>query len=224
MVNDKNTFRHVVSEGYNRIAGRYLTWNIKDVKGSPAEDRFVPWLLESLPPGAAVLDLGCGNGTPRTQALATRFRVMGVDFSSVQLSLARVHVPSAVFLEADMMHVNLERDSLDAVVAFYSIIHVPREDHSELFTKIWQWLKPDGVFLAALGTEDNHAQFEPNWLGAPMYWSSYDAQTNRDLLKEVGFDLIQAEIITQIEDGENVDFLWTLAQKANTPPCSVLPA
>lgn len=127
MVIDKANFRRIVSQGYDRIAYRYLTWNIEDVKGSPAEYRFVPWLLRSLPPGAIVLDLGCGNGTPRTQALAARFRVIGVDLSWIQLSLARAHVPEAVFIQADMMHLNLQPNSLDAVVAFYSIIHVPRQ-------------------------------------------------------------------------------------------------
>ena len=209
----KNNFRSVVWEGYDRIAYRYLSWNLEDVKGSPADDRFVPWLFDNFASGAVVLDLGCGNGTPRTQALATRFRVIGVDLSWVQLSLARAHVPEAVFIQADMMHLNIQPNSVDAVVAFYSIIHVPREDHPKLFRRIRKWLKPSGVFMAALGTEDTCAHFEEDWLGAPMCWSGYDAGTNRDLIRGAGFDLLQTDIVSQVEDGEDVDFLWILAKK-----------
>jgi len=208
----KDDPRRLVREGYDRIAPRYLAWNVENVKGSPAEDRFVPMLLRTLPVGGRVLDLGCGNGVPRTRALAACFHVIGADLSLAQLKLTRAHVPEAVLVRADMSRMHLRPASLDAVVAFYSIIHVPREDHGELFQRVAAWLRPGGAFLAVLGTEDLPASVEEDWLGAPMYWSGYDAATNLRLVQEAGFALIETEIATQLEDGQNVEFLWVFGR------------
>jgi hypothetical protein len=46
-----------------------------------------------------------------------------------------------------------------------------------------------------------------------MYWSSYDAQTNLNLVSKAGFTLVETEILSDDEDGEPVPFLWILAQK-----------
>ena len=77
-----------------------------------------------------MLDLGCGAGVPVTRWLADRgFAVTGVDVSAKQLELARTYVPEGTFIKADMTEVVFGPESFDAVVAFHSIIHVPRTEH-----------------------------------------------------------------------------------------------
>ena len=46
-----------------------------------------------------------------------------------QLAIARENAPRARFVRADMTEVDFAPESFDAVVAFYSIIHVPRDEH-----------------------------------------------------------------------------------------------
>ena len=46
-----------------------------------------------------------------------------------------------------------------------------------------------------------------------MYWSSFNAETNAQMLKEAGFDLIEEEVTNEKEDGNTVQFLWILAKK-----------
>jgi 2-polyprenyl-3-methyl-5-hydroxy-6-metoxy-1,4-benzoquinol methylase len=53
--------------------------------------------------------------------------------------------------------------SFDAVVAFYSIIHVLRAEHPDLLHAIATRLKPGGLFVATMGATDVEAQFSPNW-------------------------------------------------------------
>ena len=48
---------------------------------------------QMVPPGASVLDLGCGAGVPTTQELAQCFRVTGVDISARQVALAQQNIP-----------------------------------------------------------------------------------------------------------------------------------
>ena len=142
------SFKRVVETGYDRMAESYLaTKNPED----PATLAALEDLAYELPPGAAVLDLGCGAGVPVARRLAAQgFALTGVAISSRQLALARRHVPAAEFIRADMTTLTFGAGAFDAVVAFYSIIHVPRVEHAALLAKVYSWLKSGGVFLATL--------------------------------------------------------------------------
>ena len=54
--------KRIVAQGYNQIAERYVTW-AGHVRTRERE-RYTRVLLDSLPDGAAVLDVGCGSGIP----------------------------------------------------------------------------------------------------------------------------------------------------------------
>src|SRR6185436_5933856 len=95
--------------------------------GTPYDELF-GWLRPELTPEARVLDLGCGCGVPLTKALAEAANVVGVDFSGVQLRRARQLLPpAAALLRADMTALEFKPGAFRAVVAAYSIIHVPLE-------------------------------------------------------------------------------------------------
>jgi 2-polyprenyl-3-methyl-5-hydroxy-6-metoxy-1,4-benzoquinol methylase len=205
-----------VESGYDLIADQYLaTKNPED----PLALESLEDLASFLPPAAAVLDLGCGAGVPVTRWLANRgYAVTGVDVSARQLDLARTHVPEATFIKADMTEVNFAPDSLDAVVAFQSIIHVPRTEHPALLGRIHRWLRPEGAFLATMTLADYEGR-DDDWegWGAPMVWSHYDGDTNLAMLREAGFGIHYAEPRTGGGTGdESETWLWVLARKGAT--------
>jgi SAM-dependent methyltransferase len=205
--------RRTVAEGYDAIAVAYLDWagSVAD----PARDRLFSALLDLLPAGSQVVDLGCGAGLPWTKRLAARFRVTGVDISEAQIELARRNVPEATFCVGDMSLLEVETASLDGIAALYSLSHLPREDHAALIGRMWRWLKPGGLLLATFGAHDS-PDWTGEWLGTPMFFSSYDADTYRRLLREAGFDLIADEVAQVSEPQGPVDFLWVLARKGGT--------
>jgi len=177
-------YRGLVLGTYDRIAADYN-------KGRLAEqaDALAP-LIERLPAGARVLDLGCGAGVPITKALAGRFDVTGVDFSPAQLALARRQVPAARFVEADMTRCELAAESFDAVVSFFAIFHLPRDEHGPLFGRVRDCLKPGGYFLATLALADEAGYTEDDFHGATMYWSNFDLAAYRRLLGACGFEVL----------------------------------
>jgi SAM-dependent methyltransferase len=202
----------IVAAGYDRLADTYLEWG-RRVTSDPRE-RMLAAFMSRLPDGARVLDLGCGAGLPSTRALAKRFQVVGVDISPVQLELARRNVPGAEFIEGDITDVEFADSTFDGVAAFYAISHVPREEHRQLFTDVFRWLVPGGLFLATLGASDA-PDWTGEWLGEPMFFSSHDADVNRQLLESAGFELLLDEVLETSEPGGNVSFLWVIAQKAH---------
>lgn len=203
--------KDIVQAGYDAMAERYVAWS-HTTEGDP-RDRFLSELGRRLREGAHVLDLGCGAGVPSTKQLAERFQVVGVDISETQLRLARANVPGATFIRSDLTELEFEDGSYDGIAALYSISHVPREEHPGLFEKITGWLRPGGFFLASLGVGGD-PDWTGEWLGVPMFFSSYDADANRQLLQAAGLTLVLDEVVSMKEQGEGqVAFLWVLAQK-----------
>jgi|SRR5579883_269830 SAM-dependent methyltransferase len=211
-----NDLKQLVESGYDRIAQRYLEFGRRNHAWEKTSARmiYLRKLLERLPAEAQVLELGCGAGVPCTQSLAQQAHVTGVDISATQIALARQNVPGAILLRSDMMALAFPPESFDAVVAFYSIIHLPRTEQPVLLKRLAEWLRPGGWLLVNLGVSNDPGSIEPDWLGAPMYWSAYDAQTNLALVSQAGFTLIETETLIDVEDGQPVSFLWILAQKA----------
>lgn len=209
-MNDSRTT--LVADGFDRIADEYLGWTSL-IEGDP-KVAYVERLSALLPDGARVLELGCGAGEPCTRLLAERFEVTGVDLSAEQLARARRNVPGARFVQADLTTFELEPASWNAVAAIYVFNHVPRELLGEVLGRIAQSLVPGGHFLASLGTGDSLA-WTGEWLGTTMFFSSWDAPTNRRLLLSAGFELVHDELVTITEpepDGE-VRFQWVLARR-----------
>jgi len=205
--------RRTVESGYDRMAEQYLAAkNLED----PLVFEALEHLASFLPQEGAVLDLGCGAGVPVTRWLSDNgFTVTGVDVSARQLDLARQNVPEGAFIKADMTELGFAPETFDAVVAFHSIIHVPRTDHPALLERIHRWLEPGGMFLATMSITDYEGRDEDwgGW-GAPMVWSHYDGEANVAMLREAGFEIHYAESRTGGGTGaESETWLWVLARK-----------
>jgi len=200
----------VVADGYDTIGETFVAWRDRIV-GDPRRE-WEDELTSRLPDGGRVLELGCGAGVPDTQRLAARFRVTGVDISPRQVERARAAVPEAEFVCADFTALELEPGSFDAVVAFYSFNNVPRELLAGLFARIRAWLTPGGLFMTALGTSDTEG-WVGEWLGAPMFFSSFPPVTNTRLLREAGFELLRDAVVTFEEPEGPANFQWILGRR-----------
>ena len=199
----------LVAAGYDAMVDAWESWKAR-IEDDPRDD-WCGELLERLPRGATVVELGCGGGTPETRALAERFRLTGVDLSAAQLARARRRVPGAAYLHADLTTVEFPPRSVDAVASFYVLNHVPRELLAPLFARIHAWLRPGGLLLTTLGASDL-----PGWtgdfLGAPSYFAGFEPDENRRLLREAGFELLRDEVVTIREPEGPATFHWVLGR------------
>jgi ubiquinone/menaquinone biosynthesis C-methylase UbiE len=191
------------------VSSRYRT---DDAHAGP----YAPWLARlhaSIPAGARVLDAGCGCGVPVARDLAAAgCRVTGVDVSDVQIERARRLVPGAEFVRADLTEVDLPAASFDAVVALYSVIHVPLDAQPTLLAAFARWLGPGGVLLMTAGATA-WTGTETGWLGgsATMWWSHADAATYREWLADAGFRIDTESFVPEGDSGHSL--FW--AARAN---------
>jgi ubiquinone/menaquinone biosynthesis C-methylase UbiE len=201
--------KRLVQAGYDRIAEAYASWG---ASSGGAQSAFIALVRQLVPPGGRILDLGCGTGELVTRHLAGRFRVVGIDISPRSAAIARRKVPAASFVVADMATVAFRKETFDGVIAFFSLIHVPRDEHAALLRTVAMWLRPGGHLVATMGAGAG-GEGTDAFLGARMYWSNWDAATNVRLITAAGLDIISAEEHTEDEDGTPVTHLWVVAKR-----------
>lgn len=185
--------KRTVRRGYDAIAEEYLA----ERSAGDRERELVEEFAAALPAGARVLDAGCGAGVPATAALlAAGHRVVGLDASREQLRLAGERVPAAARVQGDLAGLPFREEAFDGLVAYHSIIHVPREEHGRVLGEFARVLRPGGRLLVTTGVEPWEGT-NPDWLdaGAEMVWSFHGRERSLELLTETGFDVEDEAVV-----------------------------
>jgi len=148
------------------------------------------WLLERLPPGSRVLDAGCGTGVPTARQLVEAgHKVTGLDISDEMLRLARRDVPDAEFQRLDIADLDPYLGVFTAVVAFFSLLMLPRAEIPSVLTKIHGLLEPDGHFVLSMVEADLDDTLI-HFLGSPVRVTGYVRDELRRLVTAAGFEVL----------------------------------
>src|SRR5687767_2516344 len=174
---------------------------------------YVDRILEDLPTGAKVLDLGCGTGEPVAKHIVERgFTVTGVDESEHMLKFARQTVPEAELIHADMVTVELT-DTFDAAVAWDSMFHVERKHHAAIYRKLANALRPGARLLVSVGgsapaKDDSVEGFTSEMYGQTFYYSGFAPEVTRQLIEASGFEIK----LWQVDDPTSRGHIAAIAQ------------
>ncbi|MEH2542198.1 MULTISPECIES: class I SAM-dependent methyltransferase [unclassified Bradyrhizobium] len=129
--------------------------------------------LVQLPPGACILELGCGAGGDTAEMLARGFDVRPTDGSPEMAAIASKHLNRSV--ETLLFHDLDAVEAYDGVWANACLLHVPRNQLADVLRLIWRALKPAGYFFASFkegdgdgrDTLDRYYNYpSPDWLRA----------------------------------------------------------
>jgi SAM-dependent methyltransferase len=157
---------------YDPFAWLYAThWGADFHKQSLAVlDRLV---LHQLQPGAAVLDLCCGDGRLAAALHRRGFRVTGVDGSERMLEFARSRAPQVPFIAADARTFELD-EPVDAVLStFDALNHIMSPDEfAAVCRQVAHALRPGGYFAFDLNREEAFTD----------YWAQSSTQIERDMV------------------------------------------
>jgi 2-polyprenyl-3-methyl-5-hydroxy-6-metoxy-1,4-benzoquinol methylase len=204
-----NDIRKIVKEGYEQ--GDYAGHFRVSSDPNEMEKKYLDRLAALLPKAAKILDLGCGIGVPFDRYLVEKgFRVTGIDFAANHIKAAKKNVPKATFIEGDFSKTDFGGEHFHAIIAFYSIFHIPREEQQDLFKRMNELLEDGGLILVTLGTSGGDG-VEENWVGSKMAWSNYDPATYKAMIAQAGFEVTESEYEGQPGDDEY--HWWVLAKK-----------
>lgn len=163
-------------------------WDAASRKGTTI-DRTVSWINNSfLKPHSSILDLGCGPGLYAERFAKLGHNVTGIDFSSRSISYAKEH-SSQENLEIEYIYENYlkidYKEMFDLIVLIYCDFGaLSNIERNVLLEKIYNALKPGGVFIFDVFTENFKDEVKPgkDWsINKSGFWSG----DNHIVLSEV---------------------------------------
>ncbi|KOX16112.1 methyltransferase [Nocardiopsis sp. NRRL B-16309] len=162
-------------------------------------------LIDRLPAGARVLDVGCGTGLPTARRLTDAgLSVTGVDISPVMLDIARRNVPEAAFLHRDIVDLDPAEGTYDAVVAYFALLHLPRAIVPRALAVLRSVIVPGGWFTLSMVEADVDDLPIP-FLGHHVRVTGYFREDLRALLTEAGFVIEEEETASYAPSSAQAD-------------------
>lgn len=108
-------------------------------------------------------DVGCGPGQIARYLHERGARVVGIDLSSGMIAQARLAHPELEFREGDMQALDVPDAAWAAIVAFYSIIHIPPEQVPGVLCELRRALEPGGLLLLSFHIGDEPVHLDEWW-------------------------------------------------------------
>jgi len=148
--------------------------------------------VAALPPGSRILDLGCGNGWPITDALVNAgYSVVGLDSSRAMLEWFRVNLPKTPAVRADARACPFADAVFDAAVSWGMLFHLEPRDQAAAFAAVSRVLKPGAPFLFTAAEIPKIGTDDPGITGTMngVTFRCYAVPSYRALISEQGFEL-----------------------------------
>ena len=163
--------------------------------------------LSFLPPGATVLECGCGTGKPIARTIADGgYHYHGIDVASGMVALCRKQVPQGSYEVVDMVDY-VPKVDYDGVVASLSHFELSPQQTIDMARKWAAWIKPGGFILIstisgekAFGkarsfdpVSECHIGIETTFLGNRIIINMFTEKGWRKLLEDAAFEIIHTE-------------------------------
>ncbi len=170
---------------YNRVAEEYTRLIPDELKDKPLDRELLDRFAERVEGKGHVCDLGCGPGHIARYLHERGAIVFGIDLSPMMVEQARRISPSIEFRQGDM------RDrELAGIAAFYSIIHIPREEVAEVLEELRCVLQPDGLLLLAFHRGSNVVHMDEWWgESVSLDFAFFEREEMEGYLRQAGFTI-----------------------------------
>lgn len=203
---------------YDEVATEYSSRIADELRGKPLDCALLDLFATMMGNGARVCDVGCGPGHVGRYLRDQGVNVYGLDLSpSMILEASRLN-PDIEFRTGDLTDLAGEPSDLAAIVAFYSLIHIPREAVTAVLENMGRHLRPNGrVFMAFhIGTDELHID---EWWGhrVSLDFTFFEVAEMRGYVEQAGFTLewvIEREAYIGVEHPSRRAYI--LARKPDT--------
>jgi SAM-dependent methyltransferase len=179
-----------VEVSYDRVAGEYARRIFGELEHKPLDRQLLDRFAARVQGLGPVGDLGCGPGHVARYLHERGVRVTGIDLSAVMVEQARRLNPGIEFRHGDMLSLDVGDRAWGGLVAFYSIIHVPRPEIADALAEMKRVLRPGGLLLLAFHVGDETVHLD-EWWGQPVSvrFLFFRAEEVADFLRAAGFEV-----------------------------------
>jgi SAM-dependent methyltransferase len=177
--------------GYDAVATGYAHRFADELDAKPFDRELLADFAHLVGCQGTVIDLGCGPGQVAAFLATHGVQMIGIDLSPGMVKRARQLHPGLDVRVGDMLDLDFDDESLAGVAAFYSIIHIPRDDVRGVLTELRRMLRPGGLLLLAFH-DGNGVEHVDEFLGqhVSLDFVFFTRTEMERYLDDVGFELI----------------------------------
>ena len=183
-----------VRAAYDTVAEDYVAAFADEFDRLPVDRSILDASAELLSGAHPVLDMGCGPGQVAHYLTARGIRVIGLDLAPLMLLLAAHRTNGSSFACGDIRVLPFTSQSGSAVVASYSIQHLPRSVLPIVLDEIRRILTSEGILVIAthLGEGEIYVHEFVGHDIEPMGGTLYSDEELRDELLRKSFSVEQS--------------------------------
>jgi SAM-dependent methyltransferase len=149
--------------GYDAVVDEYVRRLFDELKGKPFDCELLDRFAAQTRDAGLVADIGCGPGHVSKYLNERGVQICGIDLSSKMVKCASRLNPSIEFHQGNMKALDMPDSTLVGIVAFYSIIHIPRDQILETMHGFRRALRPGGVLLLSFHIGDEVLHLDELW-------------------------------------------------------------
>jgi SAM-dependent methyltransferase len=141
--------------------------------------------------GGPVADVGCGPGHVTAHLRELGVDAFGIDLSPAMIEVARRDHPGLRFEVGSMTDLDLPDASAAALLAFWSLIHIPDDEVPTVFAHFRRVLRPGAPVLLGFHVGDETRRKTQGYGGHPMKVDIHRRQPDRVAawLRDAGFTI-----------------------------------
>jgi SAM-dependent methyltransferase len=152
-----------IRQSYDQIADEYARRIYHELAGKPFDRELLSRFAKAVGGFGELCEIGCGPGHVARYLQSLGANVFGLDISPAMVEQARRLNPGIRFQLGDMLALDLPDGTLAGIVAFYSIVNIPKQYLPTVFREMLRVLQAGGLLLLAFHIGDEAAHYDELW-------------------------------------------------------------
>ncbi len=148
---------------YDAVADEYVRRIFDELKDKPLDCQLLERFAAQIRGVGLVADIGCGPGHVARYLNERGVHICGLDLSAQMVERAKTLNSGIEFYQKDMNALDVPDGSWAGIVAFYSLIHIPRDQIVETFRELKRVLRPEGILLLSFHIGDEVLHVDEWW-------------------------------------------------------------
>jgi SAM-dependent methyltransferase len=148
---------------FDLVADEYVRRIFNELQHKPLDRQLLDRFAASVREVGPACDMGCGPGHVARYLHERGVQICGIDLSPAMVERARSLTPGVEFRQGDMTALDAPDAAWAGIVAFYSIIHIPRWDMARALRELRRVLRPGGMLLLAFHIGDDTIHLDEWW-------------------------------------------------------------
>ncbi len=166
-------------------------------------------LAEKLPPGALILDVGCGSGRDLLWFKNRGFRVLGFELSYPLASLAR-RIVGCEIIVGDFERFDFSPVHADGLLLVGALVHIPHGALARVLGNILPAIKPQG--FALLSMKEGCGFSQDSYGNTFYYWTD---EKLRKLFETLALEPLHMQRQVSLKNRQDVWLSYVLKKKTS---------